>query len=101
MTEGQQKTSTPVQRTNKREECIGTLVSFVRLNYMIGTTATVPLDKSLVEAGILDSYAVIELVSFLEKEFQIVVPGEHITKEKFGSIYHMADYVMSRLETSA
>ncbi len=87
--------------TIDRAACIDIIVSFVRTNYVVDQKTVIPLDESLVEIGILDSYGVIELVTFLEKHFQIVVSSEDLTKEKFGSIYLMADYVMGQLARAA
>jgi len=60
---------------------------------------TLPLDKSLLEIGVLDSYGVVELIAFLEVEWSIMIPDEDITKEKMGSIEKMANLVEGRLET--
>ena len=50
----------------------------------------------MVDAGIMDSYGIIELITFIEKEFAITVPNDAITPERFGSIDLMAEYVLER-----
>ena len=57
---------------------------------------TLPQDTSLLELGILDSYGVIELVEYLEKEWDITILENEITTEKMGSIIKMARLVMSK-----
>ena len=47
------------------------------------------MNKSLVELGYLDSFAVIDLITFIEKEWSIVLENEDITREKMGSINKM------------
>ena len=42
------------------------------------------MNKSLVELGYLDSFAVIDLITFIEKEWSIVLENEDITREKNG-----------------
>ena len=61
---------------------------------------TLPRDQSLLEIGVLDSYGVVELVAFVETEWEIMIPDEDITKEKMGSIDRMATLVEGSLETN-
>ncbi len=49
-----------------------------------------PLDKSLYDLGILDSFAVVELVSFIESHWDIRILDAELTKEKFGGVNKMA-----------
>jgi acyl carrier protein len=59
--------------------------------------ATIPLDESLVELEVLDSYGVIELVAFLESNWTIKILDEEITREKMGSINKMVSLILSKL----
>jgi acyl carrier protein len=74
------------------------IFKYVKDNYVHSSKTEIPLDKSLVEIGLLDSYAVVELVGFLELNFRISIPDDHITKDNLGSINKMASYVAMRLE---
>ena len=56
-----------------------------------------PLDKSLYDLGILYSFAVIELVSFIEKHWDIRILDSEITKEKFGGVNKMARLIGEKL----
>ena len=71
------------------------IVNYVAENFMGNEAGDIPLDRSLVEDGIIDSYAIIELIEFLESSFHVAVPDEDVTKENFGSINRMAEYVSS------
>lgn len=55
----------------------------------------IPLDLSLVEEGVVDSYGIIDLIEFLESQFDVAVPDEDITKENFGSINKMTEYIVN------
>ena len=57
----------------------------------------IPLDKSLMELGYLDSFGIIEVITFLEKKYNISVKDEEITKELFGSINKMSKLVLKKL----
>lgn len=43
-------------------------------------------DTLLIEDGILDSVGVVTLVSLLEEEFEIEIPGEEMTPENFTTV---------------
>ena len=53
------------------------------------------MDLSLVEEGVVDSYGIIDLIEFLESQFDVAVPDEDITKENFGSINKMTEYIVN------
>jgi len=55
----------------------------------------IPLDQSLLEAGILDSFGIVDMITFVESEFDVDIPDEDMTKEKLGSIQKMAEYVQN------
>ena len=57
----------------------------------------VPLNKSLVELGYIDSFGVIDLVTYLENKWKVKIENAEITKEKFGSISKMINLVYSKL----
>lgn len=80
--------------------CVKKIVFFIMENYVSDPDIVLPLDRSLIEEGILDSYAIIELVSYLEKEFRIVIPDDDITKENLGSINKMAEYASRRSQVT-
>jgi acyl carrier protein len=50
-------------------------------------------NDSLLEAGIVDSIGVMELVTFLDKTFKITVPPEDISPDNFDSINRLANYI--------
>jgi acyl carrier protein len=57
---------------------------------------TLPRDKSLIELGILDSYGIVELVSFLEEEWKFTIADDDITTDNFGSIAKIAGFVAAK-----
>ncbi len=62
------------------------------------TSQPLPTDpeESLFESGLLDSFALPDLVSALETEFSIKVPDADLTPRKFDSIARIESYVGSR-----
>ncbi len=53
-------------------------------------------DESLFESGILDSFALPDLVSALEQEFGIQIPDSDLNPRKFDSIERIEEYLDSR-----
>jgi acyl carrier protein len=54
-------------------------------------------EESLFESGILDSFALPDLVSALEKEFGIKIPDSDLNPRKFESVTRITEYVESRM----
>lgn len=73
------------------------LKNYFKKNYQsLKKLKTIPLNKSLVELGYLDSFAVVDLVTFIEREWSITLNNEDITKEKMGSIKKMVKLILSK-----
>lgn len=82
-----------------REQTIEKIVGYVRETHLANSSVELPMDTSLIEAGIIDSFALIDLIAFLETEFRIQIPDEDITKPNLGSIHKMADYIIRRSQS--
>ena len=70
---------------------------FIRDNFLFGTSTQVDDDTSLLEAGIVDSTAAMELVTFLESAFGIRIDDLDLVPENLDSITAMASFVTRRL----
>ena len=57
-------------------------------------------DASLLDAGIIDSTGVLELVCFLETTFGIEVRDDEMLPENLDSIRAIANYVSRKLDSS-
>lgn len=58
---------------------------------------TVPAaDESLFDSGLLDSFALPDLVSALEEEFSLQIPDSDLNPRKFASIERIEEYLDSR-----
>jgi acyl carrier protein len=68
-----------------------------RLRDIVQKIAQKPLpqdpEESLFESGVLDSFALADVVAAIEEEFAIKVPDKDLTPRKFDSIARMAAYV--------
>ncbi|MCZ7593465.1 MAG: phosphopantetheine-binding protein [Hyphomicrobium sp.] len=55
-------------------------------------------EESLLAAGLIDSTGILELVSYLESQFGIVVEDEEIVPENLDSVSRIAGYVAGKQE---
>lgn len=53
-------------------------------------------DEDLLGTGILDSLAMIQLIAFVEKEFEIKVSPEDMIIENFMTVTHIVNYVKTK-----
>jgi len=53
-------------------------------------------DESLFDSGLLDSFALPDLVSALEEEFGITIPDADLNPRKFASLERIEEYLDSR-----
>ena len=78
---------------NPNNHVIDKILEYLRDSVLLNPADEIPLDRSLLEAGILDSYGIVDLLTFIEGEFGLAIPDEDITKDKMGSIRKMANYI--------
>ena len=60
------------------------------------TPIVIAPDASLFDAGVLDSFRLLDLVLGLEEAFGIKIPDADLTAQKFESVNLIAQYVQSR-----
>lgn len=70
------------------------LLEFIIDNYRI-EESDIDIDSSLVDQGVIDSLAFVEIAAFLEKTFGITIAEEQITPGNFGSILKIVAFVQS------
>ena len=61
-----------------------------------GKNALPGADESLFDSGFLDSFALPDMVSALEREFSIKIPDSDLNPRKFDSVNRIESYLESR-----
>jgi acyl carrier protein len=59
-------------------------------------TGEIPDDLAIIEVGLIDSLAILQLVSYLEDEFGIAVADDDLVADHFGTVSAIAAFVRSR-----
>lgn len=73
------------------------LIDYIQQRVLNGRTEiTVTSQDDLLTSGIVDSIGIMQLISFVEKEFGVKVPPEDMTLENFLSIDAIANYIERR-----
>jgi len=73
---------------------------FLTANYFLGEDPeALQGDASLIEAGLIDSTGVLELVGFLEERFDVRITNEELLPENLDSIDNIVGFVNRKLAT--
>src|SRR5262249_32123778 len=70
---------------------------FIIKNLYYAEGATLSDDASFLAEGVIDSMGAMELVAFVESEFQIKVEMSEVVVKNFDSIHKMANFVRRKL----
>jgi acyl carrier protein len=68
------------------------IIVFVCRNFLVGEEE-INLEESLVDQGIIDSFGLVEIATFLKKQFGAAAEPAEMNRDNFGSIVRMAAFV--------
>jgi len=71
--------------------------AFIMENFLFGNDQDLNDDTSFLDEGIIDSTGILELVSFLEEEFDISVEDDEILPENLDSITNVTAYLEKKM----
>ena len=74
---------------------------FIIDNFLFGDGAKISNDTTLLEKGIIDSTGVLELVAFIEDNFNVTVADEELVQENFSSLIAIEKFLQSKNNKSA
>jgi acyl carrier protein len=70
--------------------------SYIVDNFLFGDDNDLQEETSFLESGIIDSTGIIELVSYVETNFNMKVDDKDIVPENFDSIQNIAAFILRR-----
>ena len=79
----------------ERDRILDGLVTFVVRTFVV-EASDIDLDKSLIDQGIIDSFGLIEITTFIDDTFGTKIQEKDMTREAFGSMRKMATFVSRR-----
>ncbi len=74
------------------EEIKNKLLEFITRSFMV-EREEIDLDKSMIDEGIIDSFGLIEIATFLENKFKIKITEEKMIRANFGSVHKIVNFV--------
>jgi len=84
-----------------REHIESKLREFIDQTVLRGQGSDLTRNTALFELGILDSFAMFAVISFIEREFGVTLRLESLTADDFHDIGSIAGLVQSRLSVAA
>jgi|TARA_B100001989_G_C24530855_1_gene461538 acyl carrier protein len=75
------------------------LINYVFEKSDLDKKEDIPLNSSLLAEGVLDSFGIIELVEFIELNWDIKINDEEFTLEKMGSIEKMKILIEEKISS--
>ena len=74
---------------------------FIYQQFPLAKSRELADDDSLIEGGLIDSLGILELVTFIESEFAIVLEDDEVGAENFDSIKSLAEFLQHKLASTA
>ena len=75
--------------------------TFIIDNFLFGDGTKLSFDTLLIEKGIIDSTGVLELVSFIEENFNVTVKDDELIQNNFASLNAIESFLKSKNNTAA
>ena len=70
---------------------------FITSNFYVADAAALSDDASLLDAGIVDSTGVLEIINFLESELGVTVEDAEMVPENLDAVNHIVAFVQKKL----
>lgn len=77
-------------------EVRSSLTDYIERKILKGRAVTLTPELNLLESGILNSLGILQLVSFIEEQFDIEVPAEDVVYENFHSVGTIDAYIQAQ-----
>lgn len=75
--------------------------SFIVDNFLFGDPGNLSNDSSFIREGIVDSTGILQLVEFVQQQYQVVVEDEDLIPENLDSVNKVAAFVENKLKMAA
>jgi acyl carrier protein len=72
------------------------LLDFLTRNFLVSRDEII-LDESLIDQGIIDSFGLIEIATFMEKEYDVAVTEKQMTRQNFGSVLKIVNFIKNEM----
>jgi acyl carrier protein len=74
------------------EQILEELLVFLCRNFIVEKNE-INFDESLIDQGIIDSFGLVEIASFMEREYGITIKEEEMNRDNFGSVLKIVGFI--------
>ena len=68
------------------------LLEFIPSQFLVDKEE-IPVDKSLIDAGLIDSMGLVEISTFISQNYNFQITVDNMTRQNFGSVLLMVDFI--------
>jgi acyl carrier protein len=72
---------------------VSKLIKFIKKEFLTNPEIEITTDTKLISSGLIDSFSLVSLQRFIEKEFGKMIPAPKITAESFNSVKQMIQVI--------
>ena len=83
-------------RSEMSAEAVNLVHQFIENELLMGQGVEFHDDDSLLEDGIIDSLGLLDIVTFIETEFDVTVDDADVTLDNFGTVKTIASFVETK-----
>ena len=76
---------------------IQTLSAYIASQILKQPKRIIKPDEPLISNGLVDSFSLVDLSLFIEKQFNVIIDNTELNKETFDTITQLASLVQSRI----
>jgi len=69
------------------------LISFIKDEFLDDPDENITVDTKLISSGMIDSFSLVSLQSFIAKEFGKKIPSPRITAQSFDTVRQMIEII--------
>ncbi len=79
------------------EQILNSLLNFITKNFMV-EKEDIDLEKSMIDEGIIDSFGLVEIATFIENEYHFTITEDKMIRDNFGSVNKIVNFIKRELD---
>ncbi len=81
-------------------EIVQTLSTYIATQILKQPKRVIKLDEPLLSNGLIDSFSLVDLSLFVEKQFNVYIDNTELNRESFDTLAQLANLIQSRIRNS-
>ncbi len=81
-------------------EIVQTLSTYIATQILKQPKRVIKLDEPLLSNGLIDSFSLVDLSLFVEKQFKVYIDNTELNRESFDTLAQLANLIQSRIRNS-